>query len=905
MRVTGLRCEHREDVPCLDDPAPRLGWTLEADGRDRRQSAYQVLVAVDEADLVAERGTLWDSGWVPSAQTVAVSYAGLPLPAASEIVWTVRVRDERQVESEWAPAARFRTALESWSGGWISRDQTDSGWLDEPRFDQPENSVDPDPFANPGQHMLAPATYLRREFELPGPPRRATLYATARGLVELELNGHRVGDAVLAPGWTDYAKRIEYAAHDVTELLREGENALGAILGEGWYAGHVGFWPKQRGSWYGNWPQLLCELRVEHEDGSVSVLGSDSGWLATPNGPIRYSDLLQGERYDARLELNGWSEPGYDAGDWRAVAAEPLDGTLLVPERAQPMRVTEELAPVDIVEREPGAFVFDLGQNIAGWARLKVRGEAGTRIELRFAEALEEDGSLYRANLRSARATETYFLRGGETEVFEPRFTFHGFRYVEALGLPEEPTADTITGLVMHSDTPASGSFSCSSELVNQLQSNIVWTQRGNFISVPTDCPQRDERLGWLADAQVFLPTASLNMDVAAFIRKWGDDVIDAQAPDGAYRHFAPCLIETREGSPGWSDGGLIIVAETYRRYGDKALLERHWPHMERFMAFILRHNPDFLRRRGCGHDLSDWLSLGEPTPGKLLATAYWAHDARLMATMARALGKVERARHYERLRERIVAAFNDAYVGEDARIEGDTQTCYLLALGFDLLPEALRASAAERLVADIEQHDWHLTTGILGVGLLCPTLTECGYADVAYRLLLQDSFPSWGSSIRNGATTLWERWDGWSEEGGFQAAEMNSLNHFAFGAVGAWLFESVAGIRCDERSPGYGQVVIAPVPGPLARARGAYRSVRGELFSEWSQGDGCFTLSVQIPPNLTATVLIPGPEGRLLEGGGDAVEADGVRSVDRDGGLWRVEVGSGSYRFEALEASG
>jgi alpha-L-rhamnosidase len=641
----------------------------------------------------------------------------------------------------------------------------------------------------------------------------------------------------------------------VTVLLADGANVLSAILGDGWWSGLVGFDLKRAGAHYGTHPELLCELHLEHEDGTLEVIASNEHWRAT-TGPIRYSDLLHGEYYDARRELDGWMGPEYDDGAWSRVRVRARDGVTLVPERAQPIRVTEELQPASVTELAPGVHVVDLGQNMVGWVRLEVDGEPGTTVRLRFAEILEEDGSLHLANLRSARPQETYVLRGEGREVFEPRFTFHGFRYVEVTGLDEAPE---LVGRVVHSDAPWTGRFECSSELVNQLWRNVAWGQRGNFVSVPTDCPQRDERLGWLADAQVFLPSAALNMDVAAFITKWGDDILDAQSPEGAYPDVAPRLGARRDGAPAWGDAGVIVPWVIYQRYGDVRILERHWDAMERYMAYLVRNNPDLLWRSLRHNDYGDWLSVGSDTPREVLATAYLAYDAKLLAQIAGVLGRADRQAHYEALHRDIVAAFNRAYVGADGFVEGDTQTVYLLALHMELVPDELRERAAERLVADIERHDWHLTTGFIGVGLLCPVLTEAGYADVAYRLLLNETFPSWGYSIRHGATTIWERWDGWTEEHGFQTPMMNSFNHYSLGSVAQWLYEYVAGIR--PARPGYEHVLIAPEPGPLEWARATYRSVRGPITSAWRQDGDVFRLDVEIPANVTATVILPGGE--------------------------------------------
>jgi alpha-L-rhamnosidase len=866
MRAVALRCEHRRDVPCIDEATPRLSWALASSERDKRQTAYRVVVALDRD----RRTRLWDSGRVESPQSVDIVYAGLTLPPATDCWWSVQVWDEEGAESPWSEPARFRTALREWRAQWISRDDAEDPGVPVPGS-QPEVADD---------IMLQrcrPAPYLRRRFDARGGVRRAMLYATARGVYELHLNGARVGDAALAPGWTDYRKRIEYAAHDVTELVTEGANVLSAIVGDGWWSGFVGFDQKRAGAHYGTHPELLCELHLEHEDGTLEVVASDERWRAT-TGPIRYSDLLHGEYYDARRELGGWTEPEYDDSAWPPVRTRSRDGVALVPERAQPIRVTEELQPVSVTEHAPGVHVFDLGQNMVGWVRLEVEGERGTTVRLRFAEMLEADGSLHLANLRAARPQETYVLRGEGREIFEPRFTFHGFRYVEVTGMAAAPT---LAGRVVHSDTPWTGSFECSSEMVNRLWRNVTWGQRGNFLSVPTDCPQRDERLGWLADAQVFLPSAALNMDVAAFITKWGDDMLDAQSPEGAYPDVAPRLAAERDGAPAWADAGVIVPWTIHQRYGDVRILERHWDAMERYVAYLVRHNPDLLWRSRRNNDYGDWLSVDAHTPREVLATAYLAYDAQLMARIARVLGRLDRAAHYEALCRDVVAAFNRAYVGEDAYIEGDTQTVYLLALHMDLLAPELRPRAAERLVADIERHDWHLTTGFVGVALLCPVLTEHGYADVAHRLLLNESFPSWGYSIRHGATTIWERWDGWTEEHGFQTALMNSFNHYSLGSVAQWLYEYVAGIRTDPERPGYEHVVISPTPGRLDHAEASFESVRGTIRSAWRQTNGELHLTVEIPANVTATVILP--DGRATEIGSGTYEFSTARTLEHE----------------------
>lgn len=896
LRPVHLKCEHRVDPLGIDERAPRLSWALASEGRAVVQSAYRVLVAGSEEDLEAQTNLLWDSGRIESDRSLGIEYGGEELRPGARCVWNVRVWDGQGTGSSPSEPAVFELGLlggAGWEGGWISAGEGPAGDMEPPTGDEY------DPIGN----GLAPSPYLRREFGLERPVRRARLYATARGLYELSVNGARVGDDVLAPGWTDYRKRIQYQAYDVTSLLREGPNALGAILGDGWYAGFVGFDPKRAGAHYGTRPQLLVQLDVEYEDGGTESVATDGSWRSS-TGPILFSDLLAGESYDARGEMPGWNEPGFDDAGWQGVGVEPLGDVPLVAQPDEGVRATEEVAAVAVAEPEGGVHVFDMGQNMVGWARLRVRGPAGTTVRMRFAEALNPDGTIYTENLRSARQTDTYVLRGEGEEVYEPRFTFHGFHYVEVTGYPGEPPLDAVVGRVVHSATPPSGSFECSSLMVNRLQSNIVWGQRGNFLSIPTDCPQRDERLGWTGDAQIFVRTASLNMDVAAFFAKWMDDVEDAQLPDGAFTDVVPLLegsglIDLSRGAPAWGDAGVIVPWTIYKVYGDTRIIEKHYDAMTRWMSYLREANPDLLRRNKLGNNYGDWLSPeGDATPKDLLATAYWAYDAKLVAEMSRAIGRD--AAGYEELFEDIKEAFNRAYVTPDGSVGADTQTGYVVALHMGLLPEGLRAKAAGHLVRTIEEKDWHLSTGFVGVGYLCPVLTEAGYPDVAYRLLNNETYPSWGYTIKNGATTIWERWDGWTEENGFQSPNMNSFNHYSLGSVGEWLYRYVAGIDLDPQTAGFGRIVIHPRPGGgLTRARAEYDSVRGRIASAWSVEGDRFELGIDIPPNTTATVYVPAEGGGGISEGGNPVEqAEGVEILRMEEGEAVLTVGSGRYEF-------
>lgn len=887
-----LRCEYLVNPLGIDAAQPRLSWTVAAEGRARRQSAYQILVATSRQAVLDSRADLWDSGRVASDRTGHVVYQGRALSVGERAWWSVRVWDQDGQQSEIAEPAWWERGLDQqdWHGLWIGFDDWNGVHM----------SAQPAPGEMHGPVPLAgliPSPYLRTTLRVDAPVRRARLYATARGLYELRLNGARVGDRLLTPGWTDYDRRIQYQTYDITTMLIAGENALGAILAPGWYAGYGGYDDHCRN--YGTRPQLLLECRVEYQDGRVQVMAGDDTWRAAI-GPIHYGDLFMGEHYDATADLPGWDQPGYDDRHWEAVDTLPLTALPLVADRAEPVRIVAELAPIAIAEPAPGLYIVDLGQNIAGWVRLRAAGPAGTRIRLRFAEVLTAEGTLYTENLRFARATDTYICAGHGEESYEPRFTFHGFRYVEVTGYPGTLTPEAVIGCVVASDTPWTGSFTCSSALVTQLARNIEWSQRDNFLSIPTDCPQRNERLGWLGDAQVFVGTACYNADVAAFFTKWMADVEDAQSPNGAFPDVAPRIADLSDGAPAWGDAGVIVPWTIYRRYGDTAIIRRHYAAMGRWMDYLLQANPGFMRLGRLNNDFGDWLSVDASTPGDVLATAYWAYDARLMAEMARAIGEDADADRYYDLFSRIRETFIAAYVDGEGHVAGRTQTAYVLALHMDLLPPALRSAAAAHLVADIEERGGHLSTGFVGVGYLCPVLTETGHLDVAYRLLMNETYPSWGYTIREGATTIWERWDGYTAERGFQTPDMNSFNHYSLGSVGEWLYRYVAGIDTDSDAPGYARILIRPYPGGgLTHAEATYRSMRGPIRSAWRLDGGTLSLEVTIPANTTAVVSLPVTRaGDVQEGGLPAAHAEGVISVDRREGGADIAIGSGTYHF-------
>jgi len=883
------RCEYLENPLGLDVAQPRLSWIVESGQRDQKQSAYRILVASNQAMLARGQGDRWDSGKVASSDTTAIPYGGKPLTSHHRCFWKVQVWDKDDNPSAWsAPALWSMGLLEpgAWQAEWIGCDK----WR---RLDAPPASG---PGAKPPTALiLPPPIYLRKDFRLPKAVKQATLYATALGLCDVYLNGARVNESRFDPGWTDYTKRVYYRAYDVTDRLHVGANALGAVLADGWYGSYLG-WRGVRDN-YGKKPRFRGQLHIEYVDGSFEDVGTGPAWKASL-GPIREADFLMGEAYDARLEQAGWNAPAFDDSAWSPVVTGAELHPVVQHHPGPAVGVCGLFRPKRITEPKKGTYVLDLGQNFAGVARLQVAGEPGRKITLRFAERLNPDGTIYTANLRTARATDTYFCRGSQTEVWEPRFTFHGFQYVEVTGLADPPTPATITGIALGSDTPSCGSFTCSDPMLNRLHTNIYWTQRSNYLDIPTDCPQRDERLGWTGDAQVFMRAATLNADVQAFFTKWLVDLEDGQRTDGEFPRVAPLKVVRDNGGPGWADVGAIGPWTLYEVYGDRRLLERHYPGMTRLVDYRLKQcTPDRLPPAEF-HCFGDWLSVNADTPKDVIFTAYFARSARLTSLAALALGKSEEAAKYQALFQQIRAAFNKAYVAADGRIKGDTQTAYVLALAFDLLDGPKQKLAAAHLVEDIERRGGHLSTGFLGTKDLMLTLAKIGRNDLAYRLIEQDTFPSWGFTIKQGATTIWERWDGWTPEKGFQDPGLNSFSQCPLAGVYQWMVENIGGIRAD--GPGYSKILIAPEPGgKLTHAAVSYRSIHGRIESRWQREGAWFTLAVVIPANTTAEVHLPGRMQTPIAKSGKALaQAEGVKLLRQEVGRAVLSVGSGHYVF-------
>lgn len=873
----------------------------------------QLLAAGDDALTVAVNGerVLSTSAQGESWRKVNVTDVAGPL-RGGENEFRVLVRNEK--ESPAGLIAKISITTEdgqsisrTTDGTWKTTDQPGNDWMKRPMDSSgwPAAAVvaayGAEPWGKLGvaEIVLPPATLLRHEFAVEKAVKRAVLYASALGLVDMHLNGCRVSEEYFTPGWTDYPKRVYYRAWDVTPLMHKGDNALGAVLADGWFSGYVGY-GKAR-DLYGKLPRVRAQLHLEFADGTSAEIGTGSDWQAAVGATLE-ADFLKGETCDARLERAGWDKPGGGKGIWDAVVAGMTELHPVVQAHpGPPVRAIEEFAPQSITEPKPGVYVLDLGQNFAGVARLKLRGQPGQKVVLRFAERLNPDGTIYTVNLRSARATDTYICKGKGVETWQPRFTFHGFQYIEVTGLGEKPGRDTITGVALSSDTPVAGEFACSDPMLNRLHQNIYWTQRANFIDVPTDCPQRDERLGWTGDAQVYVRTATLNTDVQAFFKKWLVDLDeDGQRADGQFPCVAPVKVAENDGGPAWADAGVICPWTIYSVYGDRRALERHFDAMTRFVEFCRQRSTPELLPPAKFHCFGDWLSIKAETPKDVIYTAYFAYSTHLTARTAEVLGKTEAAAKYRDLFEKIRAAFNQAYVGPDGRIKGNTQCVYVLALAFDLVQGERAAQAARYLVADIEERGWHLSTGFIGTKDLMLVLSKIGRTDVALRLLHNETFPSWGFSIKHGATSIWERWDGWTPEKGFQDPGMNSFAHYSFGAVYQWMVENLGGIQSVQ--PAYQELVIAPtLDEKLDWARVAYRSIRGPIVSEWKRGKGTTELKVTVPANTTAMVAVPGASAdAITESGKPLAQAKAVKFVRSEGKTVWVRVGSGTYSFQS-----
>lgn len=887
VTVSKLRCEYQSDPLGLETLKPRLSWQIISSHRNISQLAYQIRTASTAEDLAAGRTLLWDSDQVESDQSIHVIYQGPKLASRQRVWWQVRIWDKQGNVSNWSEPAR-------WEMGLLATSDWQAKWV-QPGWDEDTGVSNPCP-------------YLRREFDLGRTIASARVYATALGLYRLEINGQKVSDHLFSPGWTSYAERLQYQVYDVTSLLQSGQNVIGAILGDGWYRGGLVWGPRRNN--YGEKIALLAQLEIRYTDGSREVITTDKNWKAK-TGPILMSDIYNGEIYDARLDMPGWSKAGYDDSAWSAVKVVDHDMGRLVASVGPPVRRIETIQPVKSWVTPAGQRIVDMGQNMVGWLELQVQGPAGTRIKLQHAEVLDQEGNFYTENLRGAAQKYEVILKGDGMEVFEPHFTFHGFRFVSLENWPGEVNLNQIRGVVIHSDIEPTGSFECSEPLINQLQHNIQWGLKGNFLDVPTDCPQRDERLGWTGDAQVFARTACFNNDVAGFYTKWLADLTADQQAGGAVPHVIPNVLSWKQdkdhsASAGWADAATVVPWTVYLCYGDTRILEQQYGSMQAWVDYITRQaGKDRLWTQDA--TFGDWLAFstdrsdypGATTEKDLIRQAYFAHSIDLLVRTAKILGKTHDAQRYSDLLQKVRKVFNNEFVTPNGRLTSDTQTAYVLALDFDLLPVAQRSVAANRLAKNVREFG-HLTTGFLGTSSLCHMLSDYHFFDEAFMLLNRREYPSWLYPVTRDATTIWERWDGIRPDGSFQNPGMNSFNHYAYGAIGDWLYRVVAGIEIDPQQPGYKHVILQPHPGGgLTYARARIESMYGPVACGWQRDDDRMVIKIELPPNTTATLLLPDTRIETVTEGEKALMKlkDLIHYEQKDNRVI-IQLGSGRYTF-------
>ena len=883
LTVTNLLTENKMNPVTIDVIQPRFSWQITSGKRNTMQTAYEIKV-------MQGSNVVWSSGKVNDDSSVHIVYKGSALQSEKKYQWQVRVWDNHNQTSAWSEPAFFQTAF-------LNVSECKAKWI-EPGY--VEDSV------------MRPSPLFRKEFSLNKnlPAGRqgimnAVAHITCHGLYEANINGKRIGDAYLTPGWTSYHNRLQYQTYDVTNLIKNGSNAIGVMLGNGWYRGIIGF--NDNINVYGKDIALLFQLDITYSDGSTRTIISDDSWK-TSTGEIRYTEIYNGETIDAAKEKTGWQLPGYNDKDWSNAKLANFDMNNLISTVNEPVKKHETFKPVNIFTTPKGEQVIDFGQNLVGWVSVKLKGNRGDTVKISHAEVLDKDGNFYNANLRAAKAEDVYILKDNNEETFEPHFTWHGFRYIKVEGLHHELKPENFTAVTLYSDMPPTGNFTSSNALINQLQHNIQWGQKGNFLDVPTDCPQRDERLGWTGDAQVFSRTATFNMNVNNFFAKWLKDVAADQFSDGSVPFVIPNVLgEGAGGSTGWADVSTIIPWNMYLAYGDKSILEDQYASMKKWVDYMTGKSKNNLWQTG--FHFGDWLfyhpeddndGRAAVTDKYLIAQCFYAHSTQLLINAAQVLNKTDDVNFYTGLLEKIKAAFLKEYMTPNGRLVSGTQTAYVLALNFDMLPENLRAQAAKRLVDNIEDYDNHLTTGFLGTPYLCHVLTRFGYDSIAYKLLLQDSYPSWLYPVKMGATTIWERWDGIKPDSSFESVGMNSFNHYAYGAIGDWMYRVMVGIDTYEDGVGYKHIKIQPhVGGGFTNASASLKTYYGTVSNSWKIDADKFMMDVEIPSNTKADVFIPANNVSLITENNRAVsQVDDIKFSGMENGYAIMEIGSGQYHF-------
>ncbi len=917
-----LRTEYKIN-PFIDTDKPRLSWELQSKTYNQVQTAWQIIVASAPELLTAAKADVWNTGKISSNATSQIVYAGKPLIAGKKYYWKVRSWDKKTIPGPWSETA-------TWNMGLLSADDWKAVWI----------GHDVNALSVNTTYHLPPAPYFRKETIVKGLVKKATLYVSALGLYEFYVNGKRIGNDYFAPGWTDYTKRVYYNGYDITRVVKTGKNAFGAIVANGWYAGYLGYallvGSKTTHAFYGYVPMLKAQIEIEYVNGKKEIVGTDASWKATDGG-IREADILNGETFNANLEPAGWNIPGFNASSWHPVQVHNEKERLLMQiYPANPVGIWGEIKPVSITEEAKGKYIIDMGQNFSGVVRITARANKGDSIIIKYGEKLFPDGKLMTENLRRARATDTYICKGlAQGETLMPRFTYHGFQYIEISGLKYKPALSDIKGIVMTSLTPAAGSFETDNAMLNKLYKNITWTQRSNYFDIPTDCPQRDERLGWTGDAQIYIRSATYNADIAAFHTKWITDLNDSQWPDGTYPVYSPMPVAANGKaairasdtySPGWAEAGIICPYNIYKMYGDTRIVAKSWPYMVKYMQFLEeRSGGNYFFKEASFEDINpkggfgDWLSVGKKTPPDMLATMYYNYCALMMAEMAKSIDNTEATAFYTSISEKIKKGFAEHYIDDDGKLtvnaaaygngkgyvdgslgfSGHTQTAYANAIYMHILSPKNLVKAGEYLQQLVEANNDQLTTGFLGFKPLLPALSATGNSKLAYTLARDTAYPSLGFEVVNGSTTIWERWNSYIKGKGFENnAGMNSFNHYAFGAICEWMFQNMAGIQ--PLDAGFNTFIIKPeiAASGVNYVKATYHSIKGEIRSSWKKINDRLEIGVSIPVNTKAEVIIPSASVKHILINKRPLHEFSDHSIVDNNKAISVRLGSGNYNI-------